>query len=185
MAKGIAKDDLPRLKAVCEEGLEFARFTLQVFHDIVLKNADYVELITSDTYTHRTYYMGLVDENNRVNFYDGKIRVVDPEGREYAKFAAQQYMDHIAEHVEPWSYVKFCYLKSVGWKGFTEGTDSGIYSVAPLARLNASDAHGDAGGAEGARGILYHPRASRCTTRWPTTGRAWSRWCTRPSACAS
>jgi F420-non-reducing hydrogenase large subunit len=140
VAKGIAKDDLSRLKAVCEEGLEFARFTLQVFHDIVLKNPDYVQLITSDTYTHRTYYMGLVDANNCVNFYDGKIRVVDPEGREHAKFAARQYMDHIAEHVEPWSYVKFCYLKSVGWKGFTEGMDSGIYSVAPLARLNASEA---------------------------------------------
>jgi F420-non-reducing hydrogenase large subunit len=27
----------------------------------------------------------------------------------------------------------------VGWKGFTEGADSGIYSVAPLARLNVSD----------------------------------------------
>jgi F420-non-reducing hydrogenase large subunit len=140
VAKGIAKEDLPRLKAVCEEGLEFARFTLQVFHDIVLKNADYVKLITSDTYSHRTHYMGLVDAHNCVNFYDGKIRVVDPEGREHAKFAAQQYMDHIAEHVEPWSYVKFCYLKSVGWKGFTEGIDSGIYSVAPLARLNASEA---------------------------------------------
>jgi F420-non-reducing hydrogenase large subunit len=48
-------------------------------------------------------------------------------------------MDFIAEHVEPWSYVKFCYLKPVGWNGFTEGSRSGIYSVAPLARLNASE----------------------------------------------
>ena len=29
--------------------------------------------------------------------------------------------------------------EALGWKGFTEGEDSGIYSVAPLARLNASD----------------------------------------------
>jgi F420-non-reducing hydrogenase large subunit len=41
--------------------------------------------------------------------------------------------------VEPWSYVKFCYLKSVGWNGFEDGPDSGIYSVAPLARLNVAD----------------------------------------------
>jgi F420-non-reducing hydrogenase large subunit len=40
--------------------------------------------------------------------------------------------------VEPWSYVKFCYLKPVGWQGFTDGAASGIYSVAPLARLNAA-----------------------------------------------
>jgi F420-non-reducing hydrogenase large subunit len=83
--------------------------------------------------------MGLVDKNNKVSFYDGMVRVVDPSGREFAKFAPQQYLEFIAEHVEPWSYVKFCYLKSIGWKGFVEGMDSGIYSVAPLARLNASD----------------------------------------------
>ncbi|MFA5191503.1 MAG: nickel-dependent hydrogenase large subunit, partial [Verrucomicrobiia bacterium] len=40
---------------------------------------------------------------------------------------------------EPWSYMKFTFLKSRGWKGFAEGPDSSIYSVGPLARLNASD----------------------------------------------
>ena len=45
----------------------------------------------------------------------------------------------MSEHVEPWSYVKFCYLKNVGWTGFNDGADSGVYCVAPLARLNVSD----------------------------------------------
>jgi F420-non-reducing hydrogenase large subunit len=35
--------------------------------------------------------------------------------------------------------MKFCYLKSPGWKGFTEGAESGVYSVAPMARLNVAD----------------------------------------------
>ena len=139
VAKGIGREDLSKFRELAVDGLEFANFTLQVFHDIVLKNKSYVDLITSETYTHRTYYMGLVDANNRVNFYDGRIRVVDPEGKEYALFPAQQYRDYVAEHVEPWSYVKFCYLKPVGWNGFQDGPGSGIYSVAPLARLNASD----------------------------------------------
>ncbi|MGA3287853.1 MAG: Ni/Fe hydrogenase subunit alpha [Bacteroidota bacterium] len=139
VAKGIALEDLPKFKEVAKDGLEFAKFTLQVFKDIVLKNDDYVKMITSDTYTHKTYYMGLVDENNRVNFYDGKVRVVDPSGKEFLKFAPQQYLDYIAEQVEPWSYVKFPYLKQIGWKGFIDGAESGVYSVAPLARLNASD----------------------------------------------
>lgn len=139
VAKGIAPEDLAGFKEVAKDGLEFARFTLQVFRDIVLKNEKYVKLITSDTFTHKTYYMGMVDESNRVNFYDGKIRVVDPTGKEYAKFAPHQYLDYIAEHVEPWSYVKFCYLRPIGWKGFVDGIDSGIYSVAPLARLNVSE----------------------------------------------
>jgi F420-non-reducing hydrogenase large subunit len=90
-------------------------------------------------YTHRTYYMGLVDAKNRVNFYDGRIRVVDPQGKEFGIFTAREYLDAIAEHVEPWSYVKFPYLKKVGWKGFVDGPESGVFSVAPLARLNAAE----------------------------------------------
>jgi len=139
VSKGLNPADLPGFKQLAEDGLEFARFTLQVFKDIVLKNPEYVKLITSDTYTHKTYYMGMVDERNRVNFYDGKIRVVDPLGKEFTSFPADLYLANIAEHVEPWSYVKFCYLKALGWKGFIDGPESGIYSVAPLARLNAAD----------------------------------------------
>jgi F420-non-reducing hydrogenase large subunit len=139
VSKGIALEDLPKFREVANDGLEFAKFTLQVFKDIVLKNDSYVKMITSDTYTHKTYYMGLVDENNKVNFYDGKVRVVDPNGKEFIKFAPQQYLDHIAEQVEPWSYVKFPYLKTIGWKGFVDGIESGVYSVAPLARLNVAD----------------------------------------------
>ncbi len=139
VAKSLAATELPKFQQLARDAVEFCQFTLQVFKDIVLKNDEYVKLITSDAYTHKTYYMGMVDANNKVNFYDGKIRVVTPEGKEYAKFDIQKYRDFIAEQVEPWSYMKFCYLKPVGWNGFTEGDKSGIYSVAPLARLNVSD----------------------------------------------
>jgi F420-non-reducing hydrogenase large subunit len=139
VAKRVKPEDQERFKKVAADAVEFAKFTLGIFEDVVLKNTDYVSLIVSDAFTHETYYMGLVDENNHVNFYDGKIRVVKPDGTEVAKFAAQEYLDHVAEHVEPWSYVKFCYLKQVGWHGFTDGPESGIYSVAPLARLNVSE----------------------------------------------
>ena len=140
---GVAKHLTPEMQKqfqeVAADAVEFGRFTLQIFEDVVLKNSDYVRLVLSDAYTHRTYYMGMVDDKNRVNFYDGLIRVVSPEGKEWKKFSADQYLENVAEHVEPWSYMKFCYLKPVGWKGFKEGADSGIYSVAPLARLNASE----------------------------------------------
>jgi F420-non-reducing hydrogenase large subunit len=83
--------------------------------------------------------MGLVDENNKVNFYDGKVRVVGPDGKELVKYAPNDYMNQIAEHVEPWTYLKFPYLKKVGWKGFVDGKDSGVYMATPLSRLNAAD----------------------------------------------
>jgi F420-non-reducing hydrogenase large subunit len=86
----------------------------------------------------KSYYMGLVDANNKVNFYDGVLRLVDPDGKEVVKFKPSEYLDYIAEHTEPWSYMKFPFLKKTGWTGFTEGRDSAIYRVGPLARLNAA-----------------------------------------------
>lgn len=139
VAQGVKKDDQQRFIDAAEHAVQFSEFSLRTFDDVVLKNPEYVEWVTSDIYTHHTYYMGLVDDDNKVNFYDGMLRVVDPDGKEFVKFRAQDYLDHVAEHVEPWSYVKFCYLKQRGWTGFTEGPDSGVYSVAPLARLNAAD----------------------------------------------
>ncbi len=96
-------------------------------------------MILSDVFTLPTYYMGLVDEQNRVNFYDGMVRVVDPEGREFVKYAPHEYTQIIAEHVEPWTYLKFPFLKKIGWKGLVAGKDSGIYQATPLSRLNAAD----------------------------------------------
>ena len=138
VAKPITPEQQKQFQTLAADAVGFAQFTLKVFEDVVLKNAEYVKLITSDTFTHRTHYMGMVDEKDRPNFYDGKLKVVSPEGKEIARFEGRQYLDFIAEHVEPWSYMKFCYLKPVGWKGFVEGADSGIYGVAPLARLNVA-----------------------------------------------
>jgi F420-non-reducing hydrogenase large subunit len=139
VSKQISEEERKTIIAAGEYGVDFCKFALQLFDDVVLKNKEYVDLVTGDVYSHKTYYMGLVDENNKVNFYDGQIRVVDPNGKEYAKFKVQDYLDHIREHVEPWTYVRFSFLKNVGWKGFVDGKDSGVFRVAPLARLNASD----------------------------------------------
>ncbi|MBI4865240.1 MAG: Ni/Fe hydrogenase subunit alpha [Candidatus Riflebacteria bacterium] len=139
VAKGMTKELQESFAAAAGRAVEFGQFTLQVFDDIVLKNKGYVDLILSDAFTQKTHYMGLVDARNKVNFYDGSIRVVNADGKEFANFKVQSYLDHIAEHVAPWSYIKFPYLKKIGWKGFVDGVDSGVYSVAPLARLNVAD----------------------------------------------
>ncbi len=119
---------------------DFAQFSLGVFEDVVLKDPRYLDLVLSeDTYHVRTYYMGLVDGENRVSFYDGDVRIVGPDGSEYARFGAADYLQHIAEHVEPWSYMKFAFLKNVGWRGISVGSESGVARVGPLARLNAAE----------------------------------------------
>ena len=139
VSRALTREHQEEAAAAAKRAIAFSLFALDAFRKVVLGNPDYVELVTSDAYTHRTYYMGLVDADNRVNFYDGRLRVVDPEGKELLTFTAGEYLDHVAEHVEPWTYLKFCFLKDVGWNGFSDGMDSGVYAVAPLARLNVAD----------------------------------------------
>ncbi|MCK4741958.1 MAG: nickel-dependent hydrogenase large subunit, partial [Anaerolineales bacterium] len=139
VSRGINEEQREEIEALGRDAIEFAKFSLQLFNDVVLGNPDYVSLITGGIFTHETYNMGTVDENNHINFYDGMIRVVGPDGKEFAKYDAKDYQEHIAERVEPWSYLKFPYLKKIGWKGFEDGMESGVYKATPLSRLNAAD----------------------------------------------
>jgi len=140
MSKPVTEEERKSFIRAAEYLVEFSVFVaFDLWDNIVLKNKEYLDLIAGDVYKHRTYYMGLVDENNKVNFYDGHIRVVAPNGKEFARFKAQEYVDHIREHVEPWTYVRFSYLKNVGWKGFVDSEENGVFRVGSLARLNAAD----------------------------------------------
>jgi F420-non-reducing hydrogenase large subunit len=139
VSKGLNKDEVSDIKTMVDSCIHFAQNTLNIFDDVVLKNKKYVDFILSDPYNLETYNMGLVDENNHVNFYDGLIRVTDQKGKEYEKFDVKEYHALIAEHVEQWTFIKFPYLKSIGWKGLIDGKNSGIYRVGPLGRLNAAE----------------------------------------------
>jgi len=139
ITKILDKEERKQIEEMGRWAIEFALFSLQTFKEIVLANKSYLDLIIGDIYTHKTYYMGLVDERNQVAFYDGKVRVMDPTGEEYVKYSPSDYLKHISEHLEPWTYLKFPYLKNVGWKGFVDGKDSGVYMATPLSRLNVSE----------------------------------------------
>lgn len=139
ISKPITEEERKEIEGMAISLVEFGKFGLKLFDELILSRNDLKELITGDIYRHETYYMGMVDENNHVNFYDGDIRVVDQNGGEVVKFKPQEYLNHIGEHVEPWSYLKFPYLKAVGWKGLVDGKESGVYRVNSLARLNVAD----------------------------------------------
>ncbi|MGA2590956.1 MAG: Ni/Fe hydrogenase subunit alpha [Bryobacteraceae bacterium] len=138
-SKTVSEPERQEIQQAARQNVEFALFTLSLFESIVLKNSAYREMLGSEAYCHRTYSMGTVDARNCLNFYDGRIRVVDPEGRDFAVFPSSDYLGHIAEHVEPWTYLKFPFLKRIGWHGFRDGSDSGVYCATPLARLNVAD----------------------------------------------
>ncbi len=139
ITKHITEEERQEIEEMGRWAVEFGQFSLGLFNDLVLGNPEYVDLILGDIYTHHTYSIGLVDDENKVNFYDGKVSVVAPDGERIGKYAPNEYTDWIAERVEPWTYLKFPYLKKVGWKGFVDGKDSGVYFATPLSRLNAAD----------------------------------------------
>jgi len=77
-------------------------------------------------------YMGMVDLEGGLQMYDGEIRVKDSQGKLVAQFKPDNYLSHVAEHVESWSFLKYPYYRKMG---FPEGT----YRVGPLGRLNVID----------------------------------------------
>jgi len=138
-AKSINEDERAKIEAMAKSCVEFGKFTNQLFADVVLKNKDYLDLIVNkDIYYHETYYLGTVDKDDKINFYDGTQKMISPTGEEVARYTGKDYLKYIAEHTLPWSYEKFCYFKPVGWKGLVDGKDSGIYRATPLSRLNVS-----------------------------------------------
>jgi F420-non-reducing hydrogenase large subunit len=139
VSKGLTPADLDEIRPLVKELAGFAQLSLQIFRDVVLKNAAYVDLILNGPYSLDVQFMGLVDEHDAPNFYDGLVRVVDFRGKEICRYGPSEYADYVAEHVESWSYLKFPYLKKRGWNGFVEGIDSSLYCASPLARLNVAD----------------------------------------------
>ncbi len=135
-SKAITEEERDEIQAMATSAVEFAQATLRVFKEKLLEDETFVRFVSEQALALPTYYMGLVDAEGSVNFYDGEVRVVAPDGSEVAQVAANEVLSLIAERTEPWTYVKIPYLKEVGWNGFTAGANSGVYRVGPLARLN-------------------------------------------------
>jgi NAD-reducing hydrogenase large subunit len=81
-------------------------------------------------------FLGLVNEEESVEFTDGALRLSDAEGNIVKDgILASQFEENFGEAVEPYSYVKFPYYKPLGYP-------EGSYRVGPLARLNIAKTMG-------------------------------------------
>ena len=119
-----------------DELLEFSKFTIQFAKENVFPK--YMEAIKKIGVI-KVGYLGTVTDDGALDFYDGKLRLMKPDGS-YDDFAYDQYLDYLGEHIEPWSYQKFPYAKSWG-EGFSLDLDnpSGIYRSNTLSRINVCD----------------------------------------------
>jgi F420-non-reducing hydrogenase large subunit len=89
--------------------------------------------LASDALSLPTCYMGTV-KDDMVNFYDGKIRIIDDKGKKLVDFDAVDYDKYMVERPVDWSYTKPVFLKSAA--GVPDGT---VYRVSNLARLNCAE----------------------------------------------
>ena len=77
-----------------------------------------------------TNYLGLINEDESIEFNDGTLRLIDPKGAIIEDgITATRFTEVIGEAVENYSYTKFVYYKPLGYP-------DGSYRVGPLARLN-------------------------------------------------
>jgi F420-non-reducing hydrogenase large subunit len=78
-----------------------------------------------------TYYIGLANDG-ALDIYDGKVRVMNPEGEIVADFAPKDYTKYYGEHVADHAYATHIYFKPAGYP-------EGIWRANTLARCNVAD----------------------------------------------
>jgi F420-non-reducing hydrogenase large subunit len=135
-SKPLTEDERQKVLPMAEEVLEFAKFSIKFAKENIFpKYLDTVKTLGVIT----TGFLGTVTDDGALNCYDGKLRLMKPDGS-YEDFAYDQYTDYISEHIEPWSYLKFPYAKKWG-EGFDMSLDApkGIYRTNTLARINVAD----------------------------------------------
>jgi F420-non-reducing hydrogenase large subunit len=135
-SKPLKEDERVKVLGMANEVLEFAKFSLEYTKENVFPK--YIDAVKS-VGVIKTGFMGTVQDDGAMNCYDGKLRLMKPDG-EYEDFAPDQYLEKISEKVLPWSYMKFPYAKSWG-EGFDMDLDApkGIYRTNTLARINVCD----------------------------------------------
>ena len=122
----LTKQNADYLLSNLPEALDITLKTIKVFKNCLQGLEDEVKNFGN----FPTYYLGLVTTKGGLEHYDGKIRIVDAEGKIVAdQLDPTAYQEYIEEAVEPWSYMKFPYYRPLGYP-------DGTYRVGPLARLN-------------------------------------------------
>jgi NAD-reducing hydrogenase large subunit len=110
------------------EAFEHAQFALDLLRKYQQAHLEEVETFGS----FDTHYMGLVQPDGALEHYDGNLRFCNSNGKVIKdQVPPANYLEVIAEATEPWSYLKFPFLKHLGFP-------DGIYRVGPLARLNVA-----------------------------------------------
>jgi len=134
-SKPLAESERQELKKMADELLEFSKFSISFAKESLFPK--YLDVVKSLGVIN-TGFLGTVKEDGTMDLYDGRLRMMQADGS-YEDFDVQNYTDYIREHVEPWSYLKFPYMKKAGEFSMDLDNPNGIYRTNTLARMNVSD----------------------------------------------
>ncbi len=110
--------------------IKYAQDGLNIFHEFHEKNRKEVDSFAEVPALN----MSLVDDDGNVDYYHGKMRIIDKDKTIVAEMDYHDYLDHFSEATEEWSYMKFPFLKDLG-------REAGSVRVGPLARVNVTKAY--------------------------------------------
>jgi len=135
-SKPLTKAERDKVLPMAEEVLEFAKFAISFAKENLFTK--YMDAIKS-LGVIETGFLGTVTEDGALNVYDGKLRLMKPDGS-CEDFQYDEYTDYIGEKVLPWTYLKFPYAKKWG-EDFSMDLSApkGIYRTNTLARINVAD----------------------------------------------
>jgi F420-non-reducing hydrogenase large subunit len=135
VSKPMTETERQKMLQPAQELLEFSKFTIKFAKDNVFPK--YMDAIKS-LGVIKVGYLGTVREDGALDFYDGKLRMMKPDGS-FEDFTYDQYLDNIGEQVMPWSYQKFPYAKKWGKLSLSLENPVGVYRTNCLARINVAD----------------------------------------------
>jgi len=134
-SRPLLEEERKELRQRADELLELAKFSMSFAKNNIFPK--YLDVVKSLGVIN-TGFLGTVKEDGSLDLYDGKLRMMSADGS-YEDFKYEDYTDYISEHVEPWSYLKFPYMKKAGEFSMDLDNPKGIYRTNTLARMNVCD----------------------------------------------
>ncbi|MBM3705112.1 MAG: Ni/Fe hydrogenase subunit alpha [Actinobacteria bacterium] len=134
-SKALLSEERDQLLEMAKEILEFAKFSIDFAKTKIFP--DYLDAVKTIGVI-KTGFLGTVTKDGTLDLYDGVLRMMQADGS-FEDFTYEQYTDYIEEHVEPWTYLKFPYMKKAGKLSMDLENPVGVYRTNTLARLNVCE----------------------------------------------